>query len=129
MVYLPLTFPPSIISQKLTGFCLPAVTGPDHAIVMKMREVREEVQRRAMSSENTKRHVKRLLKVQEDAYRAQGRSPNPGMPYKFCSWECLKLYTVKNCQKRYIFQFQTMIDLAAGYIVLQEPPPLPQTRA
>lgn len=98
------------------------MSGPEHSTIAKVREAQAEAEKRALSSAETKRHFKRLLAEQDKIRRQQGRSPNDSLPFKCCSWECLLQHTVKTCQKRMIFHYETIINLAAGYIVGVDPP-------
>jgi hypothetical protein len=100
-----------------SGYCLPSVQGPDPSTVARVRDAQIEAQQRAMSSAETTRHLQRLLQEQDKIRRQQGRSPNESLPFKCCSWECLKQHTIKHCQKRMVFHYSTLIDVAAGYIV------------
>lgn len=106
------------------GVCLPSIVGPDAKIMKGFRQTQQALHQQMLSSSDTKRAVKRLLLEQQQVRRAQGRSPNDSQPFKFCSWECVKQHTVQNCSKNYIFHYQTIIDLAAGYIVGLDPPRL-----
>ena len=106
------------------GCCLPSIVGPDAKIMRSFRVTQQSLHQQMLSSSDTKRAVKRLLLEQQQMRRAQGRSPNESQPFKFCSWECLKQHTVQHCSKAYIFYYQTVIDLAAGYIVGLDPPRL-----